>query len=85
MTTETPLDFVFIDSTGAPCRVRMLGGDYWIYYRHPDKKWVTSRKVSSQTELWWMEQAAVDWEYHTAYEYGVPFTEHGWPQKQTRA
>lgn len=84
MTTEAPLDFVFLDSNSEPCRVRLFGGQYWIFYRHPDRKWVTLRQVSSQSELWHMEQAAIGWECHKAYEYGVPFTEQGWPQNQRR-
>ncbi len=74
-----PLDFVYLDSNGDPFRVRKFGGDYWIFYKHPDKKWVTLRKVESESILWHLELACVDWKFHEVYEFGLPFTPAGWP------
>ena len=81
-TKSVDLDFVFIDSNGDPFRVRKFGGDYWVFYKHPDKRLVTLRKVESCTILWHLEEACIDWKFHKIYEFGMPFTEDGWPNRK---
>ena len=78
-TAIADLDFVFIDSNGDPFRVRKFGGEYWIYYKHPDKRWVTLRKVESCPELWHLQNACIDWKFHEVYEFGILFSCDGWP------
>jgi len=67
--------FVFLDARGRPFYVRGCddtGGEKMIYYWHPDKKWVSRRKVKTLYELLTMylskipdEEAAL---YHNAEE-----------------
>lgn len=73
------LDFVFIDSNGDPFRLRKTGGHYWIHYKHTDKRWVTLRRVQTQSELWNLETACIDWKFHEVYEFGIQFKREGWP------
>ena len=44
------IDFVFIDQQSRPFRVKTLGADYssWLFYWHPDQKWVSVRKLSRE-------------------------------------
>jgi len=78
-TITVDLDFVFLDSNGEPFRVRKFDGDYWICRKHPDKKWVTLRKVESFSELWHQQIACIEWKFHELYEFGIPFNGDGWP------
>ena len=41
-------DYVFIDTANRPFHVRPWGddGDWWMFYWHPDRRWVSLRKVS---------------------------------------
>jgi hypothetical protein len=78
-TTMVDLDFVFLDSNGDPFRVRKVSGEYWILYKHPDKRWVTLRKVESFPVLWHLQNACIDWKFHNVYEFGIPFNGDGWP------
>lgn len=45
------LDFVFLDDANRPYRVKLYGGEPWLFYWHPDGKWVTLRQVT-QSEIW---------------------------------
>lgn len=73
------LDFVFLDSEGKAFRVRKTGGHYWIHYKHTDNRWVTLSRIKTQSELWKLETACIDWKYHEVYEFGIPFKREGWP------
>ena len=44
-----PTDFVFISASNQPKRIRWHVGDqqFWLWYWHPDKKWVSVRMVAS--------------------------------------
>ena len=42
--------FVFLDAAGKPFLCRMWQGVPWIFYWHPENKWVSLRKVT-QTEV----------------------------------
>lgn len=77
--SNADLDFVFIDQHSAPFRVRKISGEYWVLYLN-GKQWVTLRKVATSTELWRMEQAAIDKKLAYLYENGIPFLEGGWPK-----
>ena len=54
-TTARALDergFVFIDDTGSPYLCRMQDdGQTWLYYWHPDKRWVSLRRLT-QADVW---------------------------------
>lgn len=43
--------FVFLDNSNRPYRCAMWGNEPWLFYWHPDKKWVSLRTVS-QFEVW---------------------------------
>lgn len=73
------LDFVFLDHKSAPYRVRKVDGEYWVFWMHVDKQWVSLRKVESSPELWHMQNACLDWQHHELYEFGIPFSAEGWP------
>ncbi len=76
--TETPIptkrdyvmgghdDFVFIDDKSQPYYVRMWGNDPWLFYWHPDKKWVSLRKLG-QVEIWQMAARALPTEQAKLY------------------
>ncbi len=40
---------VFIDNHGEPKMAKMIEGNVWIFYLHPDNKWVTQQKISPDT------------------------------------
>lgn len=40
-----PLDFIFLDFN-KPLRCKTWSGGYWLFYWHPDKKWVSLREVT---------------------------------------
>jgi hypothetical protein len=84
-TTVGDLDFVYLDSNGKPHRVRKIDGEYWICWLHPDKFWVTLRKVETSPELWHMQHDCVDWKHHELYEFGIPFHASGWPAADSPA
>ena len=79
-------DFVAIVNWRA-YRVRRLdsGGDYWVCRLHPDKWWVTHRKVTNQSEFWALENMCTDWEYAHLYEFGLPFEESKWPPRKNKS
>lgn len=68
MSTE---DFVFI-AEGKPYRVRKLEDGYWKCWMHPDKHWVTQRKISDEEaslfSLYRLPQDQAE-----LYEFGLPF------------
>ena len=79
LNSEQKLDFVFISPVcGKPYRVRWMDEDYWICWMHPDKNWVTLRKVEGSPELWHMQNACVDFKHRSHYELGIQF-EGIWP------
>lgn len=43
--------FVFVDGASRPFHVRMWNGEPWLFYWHPDKRWV-SQRIVTQTEVW---------------------------------
>ncbi len=45
--------FVFLDKSNRPYRCCMYQGTPWLFYWHPDNRWVTLRQVT-QTEIWQM-------------------------------
>lgn len=65
----TEKGFVFIDDYSKPFFIRMWSGVPWLFYWHPDKKWVSLRKVS-QTEIWQFHEKVLSEEmaeiYHKA-------------------
>jgi hypothetical protein len=81
------LDFVFTDSKGDPYRVRKMDGEYWICWMHPDKQWVSLRKVTGWPELWHMQNACINWVHHEQYALGIPFdpSGEGWPSHDSPA
>jgi hypothetical protein len=72
-------DFVFIDDKNDPYYVRMWGtpARAWLFYWHPDKKWVSLRKLG-QMEIWQMAAKALRPEqaklYHDLAEKHSPTT-----------
>ena len=40
---------VFLDKAGQPRMARETCGEIWVHYLHPDNKWVTLQKVSSDS------------------------------------
>lgn len=61
--------FAFLDSAGRPYLCAMWGGNPWLFYWHPDKKWVSLRQVS-QFDIWKFpknlttEERDIYWEEH---------------------
>ncbi len=56
MSKEDVLDekgFIFLDQLNRPYRCCMYQGEPWLFYWHPDKKWVTCRTVT-QTDIFLM-------------------------------
>lgn len=54
MNKQKPLDekgFVFIDRNSKPFHVRMWDGVPWLFYWHPDKRWVSLRQIN-QSDVW---------------------------------
>lgn len=43
--------FVFLDMANKPYRIAMWGNEAWLFYWHPDKKWVSLRPIT-QSEVW---------------------------------
>jgi hypothetical protein len=78
--TQRELDFVWINkSAGSAIRVKRLSGEYWALWLHPDKWWVTATKLRDASELQGMCRMAIDPKYMKLYEFGVEFSENGWP------
>jgi len=50
--------FVFIDGNGLPFHVRMWGGTPWLFYWHPDNKWVSLCEIN-QNEIWIFNENAI--------------------------
>jgi hypothetical protein len=51
MTGNDLIDYVFLDEIGRPFRITNWGEDVWIFYWHPDQKWVSLRKATQQ-DIW---------------------------------
>lgn len=51
MKTLDETGFVFLDDAKKPYLVRILESNPWLYYWHPDNKWVTLRRLT-QAEVW---------------------------------
>jgi len=45
--------FVFLDKLNRPYRCCMYHGTPWLFYWHPDNKWVTLRQIN-QADIWQM-------------------------------
>lgn len=43
--------FIFLDDADRPYWCRMWGDSPWLFYWHPDYKWVSLRQLS-QTDIW---------------------------------
>ena len=43
--------FVFLDTYNRPYRCAKWGNQAWLFYWHPDNKWVSLRPVT-QMEIW---------------------------------
>jgi hypothetical protein len=67
MRENEEIDFVFIDDAKRPYRVMMYCGTPWLFYWHPDNKWVTLREVT-QSEIWDFGQNKLDPEQASLYE-----------------
>ena len=76
-----PLDFVFVAKNSKPFRVREIENEYWICWLHPDKRWVTLRKVVNSIELWYLQNRCIDWKHSHLYEFGLSFKPEGWPRQ----
>lgn len=50
--------FVFIGNDQKPYWCRTYDKEAWLLWWHPDKKWVTKRKVS-QSEVWLFNEGAL--------------------------
>ena len=72
---STIKDFVVIVGNGTrtePRRVRLSGDQYWLYYWHADKKWVTLCRIF-QHEVDILFDAKLPADQAKLYEAGVPF------------
>jgi len=43
--------FVFLDENNEPTYCRYWGDSLWLFYLHPDKKWVSLRGISHEEML----------------------------------
>lgn len=81
---DPTLDFVVIWG-GEPFRITKLVGEYWMCYMHPDKRWVTLRKINSAFEMARLVEACIEWKHRELYEFGLPFSTIGWPNRPSEA
>ena len=55
-------DFVFLDDANRPYRVKLWGNsekDLWIFYWHPDRKWVSLRPIQKTEALILLSRGAL--------------------------
>lgn len=67
-------DFVFIDDTDTPFRVRSWDGKLWLFRLTAAKQWVSLRELKGPEENAVMMPPALRPEHRKLYEFGIPFT-----------
>lgn len=66
METLDEKGFVFLDSVGRPYHVRMWETQPWLFYWHPDNKWVSLRSIT-QADVWKFHERALPEEQAQIY------------------
>lgn len=66
------IDFVFIDGTNTPYRVRQSANIYWLHFMNKNNKWESLRPLG-RIELAHMMERKLPQSQANAYEFGVPF------------
>lgn len=59
--------FVFLAGNGSPYYCKMYHGSAWLFYWHPDKRWVTCKKITDSHETHSYRRSAMSDEHAQIY------------------
>lgn len=66
--------FVFLDAANRPYLCRMFGGEPWLFYWHPNKIFVSLRKIN-QSEIWRLPQNLTENQQETYLKLNIEKTQ----------